>query len=557
MEWKVAPSAINYIDMLRKVLAFADDTNDSVTTIGAVVSGGSSGYAVGDFLQIADGASSEVFPSVLANCRATLEVTTVSTGVVTAVRLRQQGCYSTIPTDNGTPDEFNTAIITGSGVGVVTIASVIFAGNGWVPDRITQEVATVAVNAGGTGYSVSDVLSVVGGDTRTGYDAPQATNAATVTVSSESGGVITGLTITTRGIYHRNPGLTAIATTGAGNNDATIDLTFQDFTDSTTDRELIITSSGGFHVGIRSYTNGSTVANWEIMGMQQYVAGNDWDAQLVQSVGRYPDNDFGSYVILEDEAFDYWMRITDRAIIIEFNIAPGVYSNMWLGAHDNYGTAAQFPVPLAVLGCSSRHDLNQGSTSSRWAGMNLCIASASADSAGPGQVLTPGGGWVTARNGFGNASNGDIDRITSYSFANIIPGGDFDTIGSAFQTADEFIGDSSVSALRERWAFWCLTEDPAGTGVGGQANTNRFVPMGNEGDPELPVLWEMTIADTTGADPRLLGELGGVRFLDQRIDGGGGFINAEDEIDDGTNYWYVFNNCNLDRHWTYHALQGA
>lgn len=560
MEWKTAPDATNYIDMLEKVRALCDDNNSSATTHSGIGTAGTSGYAVGDFLQLADGGATEAFPSALSGCRTTFEVTAVSSGQVTAVRIRQHGCYSTLPTNNGTADEFDTTVLSGSGVGTVSITGVLFSGNGWTIERITQEVDTAAVGAaGGTGYNVGDDIEPVGGDTRTGFDAPQSTNRASFNVDSVSGGAITAISILGRGIYHRNPGTNEVATnalTGSGNDDATVDLTFRDFTDTTTDRELIMTSTDGFHVGIRSYNNGVGVFNWEIMGMQEYVAANDWDAQLTQSPGRYPDDDEGCYVVLENETFSYWLSVTDRRIVLVCNLAVGIYTNMWLGAFDNYGTASQYPTPLAAIGSASRHTFSQGSKTSQFAGMNLCIATVSGDADGPGEVLTPGAGWVTLRNGNGSNSTNDIDLSPSYSFASAIPGGDFNPVGTAFDDENEFVGDTLNGSLRERWAYWCFTVDPDdGSGIGANANDRRFVPMRNQGDPELPVLWEITLVDTTGSDPRLLGELGGVRQVDQRV--AAGFMNSEDEIDDGTDYWYVFNNCRLNLHWTYFAMQGV
>ena len=161
-------------------------------------------------------------------------------------------------------------------------------------------------------------------------------------------------------------------------------------------------------------------------------------------------------------------------------------------------------------------------------------------------------------NGQGNTSNSDIDRIPTYTRANILPGGDFDLIGAPFENADEFIGDTSVGALAERWAWWCLTEDPdAGSGIGQRANDNQWLTMGEEAGAEFPAMWECTIVDTFSAEPALYGELDGIKQVDQRIRGGGGFLGSEDELDDGTDYWYVFNNCRLTETWQYFTMRGS
>jgi len=71
---------------------------------------------------------------------------------------------------------------------------------------------TSSVSNGGTGYSVSDVLTLSGG-TRN--------NAATITVTGVSGGVVTAFTVTTRGDYTVTPG-SPVSTTGGTGTGCTI-----------------------------------------------------------------------------------------------------------------------------------------------------------------------------------------------------------------------------------------------------------------------------------------------------------------------------------------------
>jgi len=81
-------------------------------------------------------------------------------------------------------------------------------------ENTTGQVQVVAIATGGTGYSVSDVLTVSGG---TG-------TAATLTVTSVSGGVVTGVSITNAGDYSVNPTNPVSVTGGTGSN-ATFRLT--------------------------------------------------------------------------------------------------------------------------------------------------------------------------------------------------------------------------------------------------------------------------------------------------------------------------------------------
>lgn len=79
-----------------------------------------------------------------------------------------------------------------------------------------ENVATIVVNAGGSGYVVGDILTVAGG---TG-------GAATAQVATVSSGAVVTLTLLDSGLYSVQPGTTAVATTGGTGTSCTVDLTF-------------------------------------------------------------------------------------------------------------------------------------------------------------------------------------------------------------------------------------------------------------------------------------------------------------------------------------------
>lgn len=86
-----------------------------------------------------------------------------------------------------------------------------------VPMPSGNVVATVAIAAGGTGYSVNDVLTIA-----TGTKA----RAATARVTSESGGVVDGIELVDPGdSYTVDPTTSGVATTGGGGTGCTLDLT--------------------------------------------------------------------------------------------------------------------------------------------------------------------------------------------------------------------------------------------------------------------------------------------------------------------------------------------
>lgn len=85
---------------------------------------------------------------------------------------------------------------------------------------LIDEAASVAVNAGGTGYAVDDILTVSGGTLET------AGAAATVRVTSVSSGVVTGVSVETGGEYSSTPANPASTTGGTGTG-CTVDITYQ------------------------------------------------------------------------------------------------------------------------------------------------------------------------------------------------------------------------------------------------------------------------------------------------------------------------------------------
>lgn len=80
----------------------------------------------------------------------------------------------------------------------------------------SQHLATVAVSAGGTGYSVGDIVTLVGGTS---------SHAAKAEVLTVSGGVVTSIQVDEGGAYTSTPG-NPVSTSGAGNDDLTVTATW-------------------------------------------------------------------------------------------------------------------------------------------------------------------------------------------------------------------------------------------------------------------------------------------------------------------------------------------
>jgi hypothetical protein len=83
---------------------------------------------------------------------------------------------------------------------------------------LANEASAVTVAAGGTGYTVGDVLSVSGGTLEGGG------TRTTATVATVSAGVVTGVTLTNPGEWATVPS-NAVATTGGTGSGCTLNLT--------------------------------------------------------------------------------------------------------------------------------------------------------------------------------------------------------------------------------------------------------------------------------------------------------------------------------------------
>jgi hypothetical protein len=124
---------------------------------------------------------------------------------------------SGINISNGSTVTAITRINAGSGytgIPTVAISAPTTAGGVQATATASMFATTVTIQSGGTSYAVNDVLTVVGG---TGA-------AATLTVSSVSSGVITGVTILNNGSYTALP-TNPVSVTGGAGSSATFNIT--------------------------------------------------------------------------------------------------------------------------------------------------------------------------------------------------------------------------------------------------------------------------------------------------------------------------------------------
>ena len=514
MPFAIAQSATDYLDLLDKLVEFV--TSRSCTSV--AINGGGTGYSVNDVLTVSGGTSTIAVELV---------VTSVSSGVIDGVRISQSGAYTSLPT--------NPVSVTGDGGSGATFNLTFNTDNGWTVNRRTKEAVSAAVGTAGTGYSVSDQLTIVGG--------VDADTAAVFNVDSVGGsGEVTGVSLVTAGKYGETPANDA-ATTGGGGSDCELTVTYQNHT--STDFDVLLEGEGGgadeIFVGIRSFNVGSSF-NWELMGATGYNAANSYVTQPGRSPGNYESGveaeREGSYVPLDNSSITYWIYVSGRRIMGAFKVGASTYTNMYLGWVNPFGTASDFPYPLVVAGCSSARGRLFSSGDTGYSGMLDPIAD-DFDANGPMSYRDPAGVWNQIANSEGSGSGRNaLDSFVCW------PAGSPGTTGLA---ADDDIASTSIETLD-------LIPN-----TGGPGTATYFMKQSPESPNDISLLWPtMLVREGDGGSiPRdLHGELEGVFWTTADISGAPATAASEDTFtDENGDVYDVFQNCNRTELFSYFALK--
>lgn len=500
-------TATDYLDLLEDLLDFV--TGQSVTVV-AVAAGGT-GYVVGDVLTAVGGTF------LIA---ATFEVTSVGGGGdVTGIKRVTDGSYTVTP---GNP------VSTTGGTGTGATLTLTFASVGWTILRETQEAVSATVSAGGTGYTVSDQLTIVGG-VAVGV-------AAVFNVDTVSGGVVTAVSLVTAGDYEETP-LNPAATTGGTGTGATLSVNYQPLVGS--DKVVILEGVGSgsdqIFVGIRTFAPTAGVFNWELAGMTGFAAANDFGSQPLISPGRFDQAspaDEGAYVPLNNASLEYWFFADGRRILMVAKVGT-TYSNMYLGFINQFSTSTFYAYPLLIMGCSSFDDLPFNTGEQALSGM-VDPMRADGDDEGPGFLWQPGGGWVSVANSEESGAN----RIAQREQV-VAPAGTPDVVGAPIPDEDAFFSNA-------------ITWDDA-------------IPTG--GNPGTPVI-DIFPTDDSGGDivqlvpPTIiqqvpafiaLGEIDAAFWMSARTTGV--TILSEDEITVGGDTYIVFQNGKRTEVFTFFAIK--
>lgn len=527
MAWQAGTTAADYRDPLVNLVEFASSKHVSAAAINAA----GTGYIVGDIVTI-------THAGAVLDC--TIEVLTVGgSGEILTSKLRNMGAFS-------------------------------------------NRIATVAVNVGGTGYVVSDILQIQGG-TKTQWGKAQ--------VDTVAGGVITGVSVFEGGgAYSVAPGLTGAATVGvgpaafAGDDAATLDLTMtgligtsgiaatggtgagatfdltltdtgwlflrdnHDYTaDGVTDEKEIIMQGTVVDgdipiIGFRSYSDSVSASTdrWGFLmsGFTAFNSALSYDTQPGKGPAVVPGST-GSHVLLLDQAMPFRMSVTGRKMAGDFKtVGASVtsYHSFYIGLMNPYGTATESPYPMFIGGSGAIFN-----TSVDAAGLSITgITEAIEPAGGVGPCWfrrLSDGAWVVVK----NSDNG----VVSKSYV-LYPVGQPNVIGSS-SDPNQIVDVGNMTFF-----------DGICLNTGGVATRLMIPTPDSGGDLFLPIPVTLIQSPDTanGAGNVIGGELDNVFWISGTDDVGAKIV-VEDTFMIGSDRYTVFRNAHRTERYSFFAMKEA
>jgi len=320
-----------YIRLFKDMLDFIRGSHVGSGTINA----GGAGYVVGDILGITGGTTfgTSAHP-------AEFEVITEAAGVITALRLNNSGSYIIEPaTLTG------NALVGGTGAGATV-------------DLIMDSWVTAVPNAGGTGYVVGEILTLVGGTVET--------TAGTFEVLTEAAGVVLTVKPVNIGDYSELPTSPVATTASASGTGATLDLTRSGwlmrnttYTDDQTDAEFwaegVNNSGANPFIGAFTETEGGN-PQWMLAGASGFNGASLWEDQPgISPVTAMSNSIPSARVPLTVSDLDFFFFVTPRRFIMVAH-SLSTYEMIYMGLFVPFITdpASKWPLPLFIAGTTQR-----------------------------------------------------------------------------------------------------------------------------------------------------------------------------------------------------------
>ena len=412
---------------------------------------------------------------------------------------------------------------------------------------VNNNVIAAAINAGGTGYTVGDILTVGGGTVVSSL-------VATLEVTSVAAGVIDGIRVFNTGAYSSNPANPVSVTGGTGADDATFNLTFST-QNWTLNRNVASSTSTIDYIAIQTGTVGTqllereiqlqgpgnagadeifigfmelrdtdaTSFSWHVAGFTGFGTLLDWADQ--PGFSYIEPNEIPSFVSLSNASIECWFHITPRSLKGVVRMGT-TYNNFIAGFLNPYATPTEFPYPLYIGGSTGKWNELFSASGPAHSGLNDPKASdfTGGNDRGNAGIRTTAGAWSDVFNW--NDTGGSRVKAQDRS---VYPGSTTNG-GQTFQPSeDEFL----PNIARNNWE---AVFDPQGFPIVNDANL--FPSQNVAGDLTNLIatyVWEKTPTFT------IFGELDDV-FAGTTI---GASLVSEDRVIIGGEFFRAFQQGNL------------
>lgn len=111
---------------------------------------------------------------------------------------------------------------------------------------------------------------------------------------------------------------------------------------ATTDRELILRTTTGAVVGLRTYQDvAADYYNLLAAGMSGYDAAVTFDTQPGVALSGVPAH---------PERIDYWLTVNSKRLVLALKVGEAAYESLYLGHGNPYTRPVLYPNPLVVSG---------------------------------------------------------------------------------------------------------------------------------------------------------------------------------------------------------------
>jgi hypothetical protein len=406
-----------------------------------------------------------------------------------------------------------------------------------------SHVDTLAINVAGTGWAVGDIFDINGGTIVNGLN-------ASGEILAEAGGVPSSIRLFNGGAYTVTPGVAATVTAifpSVGIN-LTVDTTIlatgwvvdRSAIYDSPERELLMHGLGSgaeaIYCGFQTRRNtGAATFYWEIQGASGFDNGELFDDQPGSSKQTIDTDDLSTP--MNNGIIDYWFVIDPFHIKGIFKSGSS-YTNLYTGFLNTYVTAAEWPYPLYVSGCSSSpgRSIPYNNSSNFMSGMHDPIGFASADD-GPGALREVDGQWYRFRNAFPSGANKNTDNPEQRG---IYPCRNMTNNQIVVLPQDRFSGTPDLSTRADAW-FGGLLD------TGGAAQLDPTPDSGGD----IQFLWPNVLIQQLPSF-QIFGELIDVYPVVVR---GIGAVSEDTMTDANGNTYILFQNCNRTDTWAFFAIK--